>query len=33
VLVRAKPRVAAEPRPEPESQGLFGWLRSKMGGE
>jgi protein phosphatase len=32
VLVRAKTRVAAEPRTEPETQGLFGWLRSKMGG-
>jgi protein phosphatase len=32
ILVRAKPRIAAEPREEPESQGLFGWLRSKMGG-
>lgn len=33
ILVRAKTRVAAEPRAEPESQGFFGWLRSKMGGE
>jgi len=33
ILVRAKTRVAVEPRAEPESQGFFGWLRSKMGGE
>jgi protein phosphatase len=34
VLVRAKVRAGAvEPRADAESQGLFGWLRSKMGGE
>jgi serine/threonine protein phosphatase PrpC len=35
ILVRAKPRAAVEPakQKEPEPQGLFGWLRSKMGGE
>ena len=33
ILVRARTRVAAEARAEPEREGFFGWLRSKMGGE
>jgi protein phosphatase len=32
VLVRARARDAAAPAPGPESPGLFGWLRTKMGG-